>query len=85
MTNVVRREELRVKSELSGANSTLRNLRDELRRLDAQSQQQQEDLYTAEFKVQQMERKVKRTLGVRYVVMNCVGCCGCFRHAQVCD
>lgn len=57
-----------MKSELSGANSTLRNLHDELRRLDAQSQQQQEDLYTVEFKVQQMERKVKRAQGVRYVL-----------------
>jgi chromosome segregation ATPase len=59
----LRRQEANFISEISGAHSSDRNLRDKIKQLDAQSQKQQELLYAADFQLQQMERKVSRAQG----------------------
>jgi chromosome segregation ATPase len=59
----LRRQEANYISEISGAHSSDRNLRDKIKQLDSQSQKQQELLYAADFQLQQMERKVSRAQG----------------------
>jgi chromosome segregation ATPase len=59
----LRRQEANFISEISGAHSSDRNLRDKIKQLDSQSQKQQELLYAADFQLQQMERKVSRAQG----------------------
>ena len=52
-----------IHAEISGAQSADRNLRDKIKTLDAESQKQQEHIYTADFQLQLMERKVARAQG----------------------
>ena len=61
----LRQEEARMISEISGAQSSSRNLQAKIRGLDHESIRQQELIYNAEFQIQQMERKVARGLGER--------------------
>ena len=53
-------EEDTLASEITGARRSGKNLSDKVRELDAQAQAQQEHVYAAEFRIQQMERKVRR-------------------------
>mmetsp|Transcript_12121 Transcript_12121/g.27996 ORF Transcript_12121/g.27996 Transcript_12121/m.27996 type:complete len:922 (-) Transcript_12121:343-3108(-) len=59
----LRKEEANLIAEISGAHTADRNLRDMIKLLDNQSQKQQELIYTADFQLQQMERKVSRAQG----------------------
>jgi|MDSY01.1.fsa_nt_gb chromosome segregation ATPase len=61
----LRQEEANMISEISGAQSSSRNLQVKVRQLDQESIRQQELIYNAEFQIQQMERKVSRGLGER--------------------
>ena len=61
----LRQDEANFIAEISGAQSQGRNLQSKIRQLDAESVRQQELLYSAEFQIQQMERKVSRGLGER--------------------
>lgn len=53
------------KADISGGHATSTNLTYQLHKLDAQSLHQQELLYTAQFKIQQSERRLSRARGVR--------------------
>jgi len=59
----LRKDEANLIAEISGAHTADRNLRDKIKLLDGQSQKQQELIYTADFQLQQMERKVSRAQG----------------------
>ena len=61
----VRRLQANYLAEISGAQSQGRNMNAKIAQLDAESFRQQELLYTIEFNVQQMERKVNRAKGER--------------------
>jgi coiled-coil domain-containing protein 39 len=52
-------------ARISGGRATLRNLASKVHALDAEQMRQQELIYTAEFQIQQMERKVARGMGER--------------------
>jgi len=60
-----RQEEANLIAEISGAQSTAKTLQSKIRSLDKESMRQQELIYTAEFQIQQMERKVARGMGER--------------------
>ena len=61
----LRKEESDFIAEIEGARAAGKNLRDKIRRLDAQSLRQQELVYNAEFQIQQLERRVARAGGQR--------------------
>eukprot|EP00388_Colpodella_angusta_P013282 GDKJ01033351.1.p1 GENE.GDKJ01033351.1~~GDKJ01033351.1.p1 ORF type:complete len:566 (-),score=83.25 GDKJ01033351.1:59-1756(-) len=61
----VRRLQASYLSEISGAQAQGRNMNAKISQLDAESLKQQELLYTIEFNIQQMERKVNRAKGER--------------------
>jgi chromosome segregation ATPase len=61
----LRQDEAGMIGEISGAQSSSRNLQSKIRTLDQESLRQQELIYSAEFQIQQMERKVSRGLGER--------------------
>jgi chromosome segregation ATPase len=61
----LRQDEARMISEISGAQSSAKNLQGRIRLLDQESIRQQELIYNGEFQIQQMERKVSRGLGER--------------------
>jgi chromosome segregation ATPase len=61
----LRQAEASMIGEISGAQSSSRNLQSKIRALDQESLRQQELIYSAEFQIQQMERKVSRGLGER--------------------
>jgi chromosome segregation ATPase len=61
----LRKKEADLIAEISGAQGTSRNLQSRVHELDQRSLKQQEMLYTIEFQVQQLERKVSRAGGKR--------------------
>lgn len=61
----VRRQQATYLAEMSGAQAQGRNMAAKISQLDGESFKQQELLYTIEFNVQQMERKVNRAKGER--------------------
>ena len=61
----VRREQSHYLAEISGAQAQARNMAAKISQLDAETFKQQELLYTIEFNIQQMERKVNRAKGER--------------------
>lgn len=61
----LKREESRLRSEISGCRSISRNLETKLTQLDKEAARQQELLYNAEFQIQQIERKIARGMGER--------------------
>ena len=61
----LKREEGRLRSEISGCRSMSRNLETKLTQLDKEAARQQELLYNAEFQIQQIERKIARGMGER--------------------
>jgi len=60
-----RQREANLLAEISGALAAGKNLSTEIQRLDDESLRQKELVYTAEFQIQQLERKVARANGVR--------------------
>ena len=60
-----RREEANIEAEISGAGRSSRNATNRIKQLDEQAQRQREIVYTADFQLQLMERKVSRATGVR--------------------
>ena len=60
-----RQEEANHIAEISGGQAAAKNLNHKIHELDQQSLRQQELIYTAEFQIQQMERKVARAGGER--------------------
>lgn len=60
-----RKEEAALIADISGGQATLKNLQGKVHKLDQDQLRQQELIYTAEFQIQQMERKVARGLGER--------------------
>lgn len=63
----LRKAEAALIAEISGAQGASRNLQSRVRELDQRSLRQQEMLYTIEFQVQQLERKVSHVSGKRSV------------------
>ena len=61
----LKREETRLSAEVVGSKSTSRNLEGQLGQLDREAARQQELLYSAEFQIQQIERKIARGMGER--------------------
>jgi len=61
----LKREETRLTGEVAGSKSTSRNLEGQLGQLDREAARQQELLYSAEFQIQQIERKIARGMGER--------------------
>eukprot|EP00736_Rhodelphis_marinus_P006285 Rmarinus@m.16247 len=61
----LRQEEANLIGEISGAQTSNKNLTAKIRQLDAESLKQQELIYNADFQIQQMERKVARAQGER--------------------
>jgi hypothetical protein len=59
----LRLEESTVRNEIVGVKRTSKNLSDKIRELDLAAQAQQEHVYAAEFRIQQMERKLATALG----------------------
>ena len=57
------KEGAQIQGEVAGLRRTIKNLGDKVRELDALSVKQQEHLYSAEFQIQQMERKIGRAKG----------------------
>lgn len=57
----LRGEESALKAEVAGSRRTSKNLSDRIKELDASAQAQQEHVYAAEFRIQQMERKVSQS------------------------
>ena len=55
-----RQEEANHIAEISGGQAAAKNLNHKIHELDQQSLRQQELIYTAEFQIQQIERKVAR-------------------------
>lgn len=60
-----RQKESNLLAEISGVVATGKNLTSEIKTLDDQSLRQKEIVYTAEFQIQQLERRVARASGVR--------------------
>merc|ERR1711871_800459 len=60
-----RQREANIIAEISGAQASAKNLNHKIHLLDQESLRQQELVYNAEFKIQQMERKVARAGGER--------------------
>mmetsp|Transcript_21284 Transcript_21284/g.48925 ORF Transcript_21284/g.48925 Transcript_21284/m.48925 type:complete len:652 (-) Transcript_21284:377-2332(-) len=60
-----RKEEANLNAEISGAARESRNATARIAQLDEEAQRQKELIYTAEFQLQLMERKVARASGVR--------------------
>jgi chromosome segregation ATPase len=60
-----RKDEASLVADISGTQSTARNLQAKIHDLDQRSLKQQEMLYNIEFQVQQLERKVSRASGKR--------------------
>ena len=60
-----RRKQASYLAEVSGAQAQGKNMAAKIRKLDGESFKQQELLYTIEFNIQQMERKVNRAKGER--------------------
>jgi chromosome segregation ATPase len=58
-------EESTLSAEVHGSKSTSRNLEGQLTQLDKEAARQQELLYSAEFQIQQIERKIARGMGER--------------------
>jgi chromosome segregation ATPase len=56
-------EEEHLHGEIAGLRRTIKNLGDKVTELDSLSVRQQEHLYTAEFQIQQMERKIAKSKG----------------------
>ena len=63
----LRKTEANLIAEISGAQGASRNLQSRIRELDGRSLKQQEMLYSIEFQVQQLERKVSHSSGKRSV------------------
>jgi len=63
----LRKTEANLIAEISGAQGASRNLQARIRELDQRSLKQQEMLYSIEFQVQQLERKVAHSSGKRSV------------------
>jgi chromosome segregation ATPase len=61
----LKREEKRLSAEVHGSKSTSKNLEGQLTQLDKEAARQQELLYSAEFQIQQIERKIARGNGER--------------------
>lgn len=61
----LKREEKRLSAEVTGSKSTSKNLEGQLTQLDKEAARQQELLYSAEFQIQQIERKIARGMGER--------------------
>jgi chromosome segregation ATPase len=61
----LRKTEADLIAQISGAQGTSRNLQARIHELDQRSLKQQEMLYSIEFQVQQLERKVSRASGKR--------------------
>eukprot|EP00949_MAST-11_sp_MAST-11-sp1_P001185 g1185.t1 len=60
-----RQREANIIAEISGAQASAKNLNHKIHLLDQESLRQQELVYNAEFKIQEMERKVARAGGER--------------------
>lgn len=60
-----RQREANLLAELSGAHATAKNRAHEIQRLDDESLRQKELVYSADFQLQQLERRVARANGVR--------------------
>jgi hypothetical protein len=63
-----RQREAQLSAEISGAQRVARNAAHKISQLDAEAQRQKELVYTADFQLQLMERKVARATGVRSAV-----------------
>jgi chromosome segregation ATPase len=63
--HAVRKQQANYLAEISGAQSQGRNMNAKISQLDAEAFKQQELLYSIEFNVQQMDRKVNRAKGER--------------------
>ena len=61
-----RKDESNLLGEISGAETACKNLVYKINQLDADSLKQQEHVYTAEFQIQLLERKVRRAEGAAY-------------------
>ena len=61
----LKRDESRLRTEISGTKSTVHNMDAQLIQLDKEAARQQELLYNAEFQIQQIERKIARGMGER--------------------
>lgn len=61
----LRQEEASLIAQISGAQAASKNLSAQIQKLDAESLRQQELIYSGEFQIQHMERKVARASGVR--------------------
>ena len=61
----LRQDETNKMAEISGAQTANKNMASKIAKLDEEAQKQQELVYTADFKIQQMERKVARAQGER--------------------
>ncbi|CAB1119455.1 unnamed protein product [Ectocarpus sp. CCAP 1310/34] len=61
----LRQEEANFIAEICGAQATMKNLQTKVHALDQEQTRQQELIYSAEFQIQQMERKVARGMGER--------------------
>jgi len=60
-----RQQETNLQAEIAGAQATGKNLTHEIQRLDDEALRQKELVYTAEFQIQQLERRLARIHGVR--------------------
>mmetsp|Transcript_10381 Transcript_10381/g.31931 ORF Transcript_10381/g.31931 Transcript_10381/m.31931 type:complete len:882 (-) Transcript_10381:323-2968(-) len=63
-----RQEESNLSAEISGALRVARNASQKIAQLDSEAQRQKELVYTADFQLQLMERKVARATGVRSAI-----------------
>jgi len=61
----LRAEQANLIGDISGTLSASRNLQANINKLKIEKQRQEELIYTADYQIQQMERKVKRVLGDR--------------------
>jgi coiled-coil domain-containing protein 39 len=61
----LKREEKKLSADVHGSKSTSKNLEGQLTQLDREAARQQELLYSAEFQIQQIERKIARGMGER--------------------
>jgi len=61
----LRAEQANLIGDISGTLSASRNLQANINKLKIEKQRQEELIYTADYQIQQMERKVKRVQGVR--------------------
>jgi chromosome segregation ATPase len=61
-----RKDESNLLGEISGAETACKNLQFKINKLDEHSLKQQEHVYTAEFQIQLLERKVRRAEGAAY-------------------